>query len=342
MEEKSTFGKFIARKRAEAGYTQKELAARLYVTESAVSKWERGLSYPDITLVAALCEALHVTEHELLSANEDHQQKRMEKQAKQYRRLVGGYSWTMYILYGAALLTCLICNLAIDRTLSWFWIVLASELLAFSLTSLPLLLSKHRGLWTVGAVFVTLNLLLLVCCLYTGGNWFYVTFTALLFGFSVVFLPLLIRVLPLHGPLLRHKALLCLAADTLLLFVLLLASCHISDSLYQFLPRVLPTAAFPLVLPWALLVCIRYLPVNAWFRTAACCAVTGVFTLVANPVLTVITDHVPFALDPMNLLDWSAGFLTGNVVLVIFAACVLLALAFAAAGIAAQTQRKTR
>lgn len=191
-------------------------------------------------------------------------------------------------------------------------------------------------------MFVTLNLLLLVCCLFTGGTWFPVTFTALLFGFSVVFLPFVVRVLPLPAPLFRHKALLCLTVDTLLLFVLLFACCQISDSLYQFLPRVLPTAAFPLTLPWALLVCIRYLPVNAWFRIAASCAVTGAFTLVANPVLTVILDHVPFALDPMNLLDWSAGYLTGNVVLLIFAACILLTLAFAAAGIAAQMRRKTR
>ncbi|MFR8469964.1 MAG: helix-turn-helix domain-containing protein [Eisenbergiella tayi] len=44
MEEKDTFGKFLRRKREECGLTQKEMARRLYVTESAVSKWERGVS----------------------------------------------------------------------------------------------------------------------------------------------------------------------------------------------------------------------------------------------------------------------------------------------------------
>ena len=51
MENKKAFGEYIRQKRAEAGLTQKGFADRLFVTESAVSKWERGLSYPDITLV---------------------------------------------------------------------------------------------------------------------------------------------------------------------------------------------------------------------------------------------------------------------------------------------------
>ena len=47
-------GKFIARKRKEANLTQMELANKLYVTDKAVSKWERGLSLPDITLLKKL------------------------------------------------------------------------------------------------------------------------------------------------------------------------------------------------------------------------------------------------------------------------------------------------
>lgn len=45
MEENTKFGKFIMEKRKEAGLTQKGLAERLHVTESAVSKWERGVSH---------------------------------------------------------------------------------------------------------------------------------------------------------------------------------------------------------------------------------------------------------------------------------------------------------
>ena len=56
MEDKSTLGKFIQTKRKELGLSQKELAKALYVTESAVSKWERGISYPDITMISGICE----------------------------------------------------------------------------------------------------------------------------------------------------------------------------------------------------------------------------------------------------------------------------------------------
>ena len=67
MENKKTFGAYILQRRRELGMTQKELAQRLYVTESAVSKWERGLSYPDITLLQNICSVLEITEHELLT-----------------------------------------------------------------------------------------------------------------------------------------------------------------------------------------------------------------------------------------------------------------------------------
>ena len=44
-------GKFIASRRKEKGLTQQELGNNLFVTDKAVSKWERGLSLPDITII---------------------------------------------------------------------------------------------------------------------------------------------------------------------------------------------------------------------------------------------------------------------------------------------------
>lgn len=59
-------GGFIAGLRKEIGYTQKELAEKLMLSDKAVSKWERGLSMPDISILMPLAEALDVTVTEIL------------------------------------------------------------------------------------------------------------------------------------------------------------------------------------------------------------------------------------------------------------------------------------
>lgn len=64
--DKTTFGKFLTEQRKAKGYTQKELAAKLFVSDKAVSKWERGLSMPDISLLMPLAELLEVSVTELL------------------------------------------------------------------------------------------------------------------------------------------------------------------------------------------------------------------------------------------------------------------------------------
>ena len=58
MKDKKSFGSFIREKRIEKNYSQKDLAQLLYVSESAVSKWERGITYPDITLISDICRVL--------------------------------------------------------------------------------------------------------------------------------------------------------------------------------------------------------------------------------------------------------------------------------------------
>ena len=63
---KERFGAFIQGLRKERSLTQAQLAQRLYVSDKAVSKWERGLSLPDVSLLMPLAEALQVTVIELL------------------------------------------------------------------------------------------------------------------------------------------------------------------------------------------------------------------------------------------------------------------------------------
>lgn len=62
------FGKFISEIRKERGMTQAELAERLNVTNKAVSKWERGVGFPDIKLLEPLAEALEVSIVEIMKS----------------------------------------------------------------------------------------------------------------------------------------------------------------------------------------------------------------------------------------------------------------------------------
>lgn len=64
--DKEKFGAFVAQLRKQQKMTQKELAQKVYVSDKAVSKWERGLSMPDITLLIPLSQALGITVAELL------------------------------------------------------------------------------------------------------------------------------------------------------------------------------------------------------------------------------------------------------------------------------------
>lgn len=60
------FGAFIAQCRKEKSMTQSELAAKIMVTDKAVSRWERGKGFPDINLLLPLAEALEVSVLELM------------------------------------------------------------------------------------------------------------------------------------------------------------------------------------------------------------------------------------------------------------------------------------
>lgn len=61
------FGRFIKELRKEKNITQKELAEKIGLTDKAISKWERGLSFPDITILSSLAEVFDVDVSEILN-----------------------------------------------------------------------------------------------------------------------------------------------------------------------------------------------------------------------------------------------------------------------------------
>ena len=60
-------GKFIAERRKERGFLQKDIAARLGISEKTVSKWECGNGLPEVIYMEPLCQILGITVNELLA-----------------------------------------------------------------------------------------------------------------------------------------------------------------------------------------------------------------------------------------------------------------------------------
>jgi transcriptional regulator with XRE-family HTH domain/DNA-directed RNA polymerase subunit RPC12/RpoP len=60
-------GKFIAECRKQKGLTQMQLSEKLGITDKAISKWERGISMPDASIMLEVCGILGISVNELLS-----------------------------------------------------------------------------------------------------------------------------------------------------------------------------------------------------------------------------------------------------------------------------------
>jgi len=75
-------GKYIAGKRKEQGMTQKQLAERLGMSDKSVSKWERGICLPDVSVYSELCQILGISINEFL-AGEDIAQENIQRRSEE-------------------------------------------------------------------------------------------------------------------------------------------------------------------------------------------------------------------------------------------------------------------
>lgn len=151
-------GQFIAGLRKEKQLTQKDLADRLHITDKAVSKWERGLSCPDIALLSDLAAILDVTVDELLRgercpAEEGPQEAKIENIIEYAEKSVNGRVraaqkicaavYSALSIVGAAV--CLICNMAVSGRLTWSLIPIISIAFAW-LALFPLIRFGTKGI----------------------------------------------------------------------------------------------------------------------------------------------------------------------------------------------------
>ena len=107
-------GKFIAEQRKSVGLTQMQLAERLNITDKAISKWERGLSMPDTSIMLELCDILKINVNELLSGEKicmENKSKKneqllldMAKELEKKNKTIWASMWAIMIVSMTALL----------------------------------------------------------------------------------------------------------------------------------------------------------------------------------------------------------------------------------------------
>lgn len=149
-------GSFIAAERRSRSLTQKELAAMLNITDKAVSKWERGLSLPDISLLNPLSECLGISVSELLNGERSESPTETDKElnnvityAEQsshsrsitFRRTAGAI-FSAVMLLGIAV--CVICDLGSSGALTWSLFPISSVIFAWAAV-FPIIAFQRKG-----------------------------------------------------------------------------------------------------------------------------------------------------------------------------------------------------
>ena len=179
----------------------------------------------------------------------------------------------LIILYMIPIIVSFIVNLSVNRTLSWFYSVLASHCVAASLTVVPLMAPKKKLLWTLTSFTGSLFFLFLVIGLFYGSEWVWITCISTLFGLSVLFLPFVLRQLPLKGFWSAQKGLIVMSVNTILLYII------VGSAEATRLALVITTIS--IIFPWTLFLICRYLKANRW-QKAGLCTIIGHVLLIGQ------------------------------------------------------------
>ena len=316
MIEKNMLGKFIRIKRENAGLSQKQFAEQLFVTESAVSKWERGVNYPDITMISDICRVLNISEKELITASDDTAYRQMKKQSAKYERIQK--------------LT--LCGVMPFSTL---FIVTASLFCAFLFfPSVTNFFSNQKLLAYLASSAIGVILLLVVCGIATKSiTWVPTAVMGTLLGYSAVFLPIVLKKYSKAGFVSTHKTFISFIADTVLT-IILVATVQILTPINLRSAELTVLYCFCPLLITGLVVSLR---LNGLIKGGICTVIFGICAFLANYFVGLVYD-VPADMA-INLSDW-ATYTNGNVLLTVLVTCIFFGIVLIGFGIWQNMKKK--
>lgn len=331
MINKKTFGSFIREKRLEQGLTQKELAEKLILSESAISKWESGKSYPDITLVPEICKVLDVSEHELIRGANDTEFREMKKQATLYRKVSETFFWGFTGSYILALIICFICDLAINKGLTFSPIVFGSLLVAFTFIPTATRFTNHHKLavFTV-STFTSISLLLGICCFIYEQNWWGIATMGTLLGYIVLFLPYLLKRYAIRKYNVALYFFMTYSSLFILLFVIGVTNGYDMKSGYVI-------TLFTMI-PFAIISIMHMTSINGWFKASVDTFFMTISLYSLQYILTLTLGENDNSSYKVNFSDWP-NHVNGNVFLLTLITGIILSIAFFIVGIKKKHRR---
>ena len=144
---KQILAKNITALRQASRMTQLELAEKLNYSDKAISKWERGESIPDVTVLKAIADLFGVTLDYLLE--EDHEQKPMPSQESpgyQHRNRKVATGLSVLLVWFMAILSYVVMDLAVpDNIVCW---------LPFAYAVPTTLISSPSTMWIFAPIWV--------------------------------------------------------------------------------------------------------------------------------------------------------------------------------------------
>lgn len=261
-----------------------------------------------------------------------------------FSKSVGAFTLSVILL----LVSCWLCTGG-----NWLFVAAVPTILGISLfcapfavrdTPLPDALKNRKTLivvlWDVIWLFATLG----VCCLYSGGDWFVTAAVACAFGIVVIFMPILIKQIPLPEPLQNHKALIVMIWDTIWLYALLFECSKYAYSagidIMDYFHNSIWITSLSLLVPWTMFILIRYTKLQPLVKTGFCILIPALFGLVADDIVMLVfqphsSTYSPSLLERILdvILHRAEADMSFTVVTIVFSSVIALGILFITAGI---------
>lgn len=212
------------------------------------------------------------------------------------------------------ILVSFIVNLSTGKTLDWFFIVLTSLLVVASVSIVPLIIETRKAFWTITSFTASTLLLLLTTGIFSNGDWFFMASVSFLLGMSVLFMPIILKQLPIKKDLFKNKtAVMSMLIDTLFLYATVITA-NVYTNTISYLPTALLITSACLLPVWLAFFIIRYTKLHALSKAGIVAVIIGLPVVFTNDFIGWISGRgYSLEISNANLSWWNESNIDANV-----------------------------